>query len=150
MSHQSQKLLLSLSQPWFSPRCQTCDELERIVLNNGVAAICKLIEQGKPCKKKIGDEDMTTPESVMEAIGAKFEKLDEFNRIIAISTIDNELVKGLDNIEDLNKARELLKDIALEIGDMKAEDLRILFKEELSMKLPDIQRVLVERLLKEI
>jgi len=93
---------------------------------------------------------MTTPESVMEAIGAKFEKLDEFNRIIAISTIDNELVKGLDNIEDLNKARELLKDIALEIGDMKAEDLRILFKEELSMKLPDIQRVLVERLLKEI
>uniref|UniRef100_A0A6M3M8X4 Uncharacterized protein n=1 Tax=viral metagenome TaxID=1070528 RepID=A0A6M3M8X4_9ZZZZ len=55
-SQTPQRLLLTLSQPWFSKACESCDELVKLTLNNGVGAICKLIEQAKPCKRKKNDD----------------------------------------------------------------------------------------------
>jgi len=51
-SQNPQRLLLTLSQPWFSEACESCNELVELTLNNGVGAICKLIEQDKPCKEE--------------------------------------------------------------------------------------------------
>jgi len=144
-----QRLLLTLSQPWFSKACESCSELEKITLNNGVGAICRLIEQGKPCKKKIGENGMAA-DALRESIGLAFAKQDELNRVMMLSVIDNELVKGLGSIEDLHEARQLLSDVGLEVGDTKVADLRKLYNEKLRMKLPDIQIVIIDRLLKAI
>ena len=89
-------------------------------------------------------------DALRESIGLAFTKQDDLNRLMILSIIDSELVKGLLEIEDLKKARELLSDIALEIGDTKADDLRKLFNKNLKMKLPDIQIVIIDQLLKAI
>lgn len=46
------ELLISLSQPWFKPKCEECQELVEVKITNGVAAICSRIEAHKPCEYK--------------------------------------------------------------------------------------------------
>jgi len=72
------------------------------------------------------------------------------NRSMMLSIIDSEFVKGLKDIEDLKKVRAVINDVALEIGDTRAEDLRKLYINELKMKIPDVQKTILDRLLLEL
>jgi len=146
MPQASHRSLLVLSQPWFSAACHSCDELEKIKLNNGVAGICRLVEQGKTCKKKVNALNL---EQFMQSMAEKFASLDEANRIFALSALDREFSSYLQG-KNLVEAKQLLTDVALEVGEGKVQDLRTLFKEKLSKELPDLQRILITDLLKRL
>jgi len=89
-------------------------------------------------------------EQFRESISLALEKQDRLNRSMMLSIIDSEFVKGLKDIEDLKKVRAVINDVALEIGDTRAEDLRKLYINELKMKIPDVQKTILDRLLLEL
>lgn len=92
---------------------------------------------------------MVSLEQFMESIADKFASIEETLRLLTISALDREFSSYLQG-DLLTQAKNLLTDIALEVGETRTEDLRKLFGEKLSGKLPDLQKALIAEFLKHL
>jgi len=90
---------------------------------------------------------MSDPASLMESLGIKFGELEAVDKLLVISAIHSELEKGLEDLDSLNAVEYLTKIAEGTEGTIAETSFKNYYQEEIRSRLPELQKIIVDRLL---